>query len=78
MTVPTKQDINVILDIYDEEKCLKCGEDRIEIKVRKNYMKMIGKKTPKGNMKVKITKCGCNEYLKLYSSENKHCAEWPE
>jgi hypothetical protein len=52
------------LKIDDNEKCLKCGKDRIEIKVRKNYMKMIGKKMIPDSS-VKILKCGCGEFLKV-------------
>ena len=52
------------LKIDDTEKCLKCGKDRIEIKVRKNYMKMIGKKMIPDSS-VKILKCGCGEFLKV-------------
>ncbi len=57
--------INHCLNIYDDEKCMKCGNDIIRIEVWKNFMKLMGKKVPKGDMIVKIEKCGCGEKLKL-------------
>ncbi len=51
----------------ENDKCVKCGSGLIMIKVKKNFMKMMGKKVPKGDMVVKILKCGCGEKLKLYS-----------